>query len=100
MLILRYVMNRMMLATATQAALYMATHLMGMHVLRFMSDCAYVRLCAPPATLEGFLKSWIVSNSDVCVALRNSNGLLNEVIAFTFVGLVGRCMHVAGVSKT
>ena len=83
-------MTRQLVIVALKAIVFLASHLVVMHTFRFASDCAYVYICAQKPTLGGFMRSWLVSNSDVCIALRNSNRMLNEFVALGFVSLGGQ----------
>lgn len=63
----------------------LALYGIGMHTVRFLSDCAYTRLCAPQPSWNGFFLSFVTANSDACTALRKTTGVANDAIALLVV---------------
>lgn len=63
----------------------LAMYGIGMHTVRFLTDCAYARLCAPQPSWNGYFMSFITGNSDACTALRKTTGICNDAMALLVV---------------
>lgn len=84
----------MSIAVALRSLGYLALYAVGMHAIRFGIECIYARACAPAPSFTGFVASFVVANSDLCVALRHSSGFTNDLSALAIVGTIHTALRV------
>lgn len=83
----------MAIALALRSAGYIAMYAVGMHAIRFGIECIYAHACAPAPSFTGFLASFVVANSDLCVALRHTSGFTNDLSALAIMGAIHTAMR-------
>ena len=94
----------MSIALALRSLSYVAIYAVGMHTIRFGIECVYSYACAPAPSFTGFVSSFVVANSDLCVALRHSSGFTNYLSALAIMGTIHAAMRalpqLAGARET
>ena len=83
----------MSVAVALRSLSYIAVYAIGMHAIRFGIECVYAYACAPAPSFTGFVSSFVVANSDLCVALRHSSGFTNDLSALAIMGAIHTAMR-------
>jgi len=75
-----------LVAVTLHTAYRLGAYVVAMHTVRFVAECAYARLCAPTPSWAGYVYSFVMANSDMCVALRKTSGFVHDAMALAVVG--------------